>query len=89
MARNGIDFQFLRVFDELADDDRVFLGYSRSLLKKSFKFVIAGSHAHGGAAEDIGRSHKDGVADFAGKRLGIFKIDEFLPFRLLDAEPIQ
>ena len=88
-ARHGINLEFLRVFHELAHHDRMFSRYVGGLVQEPLEFHVVRSNSHCGAAKDIGRPHKDRVADTTCKPPGVVNVDQFSPLRLFDSQFVQ
>ena len=86
---HGVDFQFLGIFDKLADHYGILARYSRRFGQKSSQFFIVGRNGHRRAAKNVGRANQNRVPDAFRKCLRIIDVDQLSPFRLFDAELVQ
>ena len=86
---HGIHFHFLGMFDELADNNRMFLRYISRKLQETFQFFLVGADVHCRTGKHIRRTHQHRETYFFHKFVNIVHARKFAPARLIYADTVQ
>ena len=77
------------MFDELADNDRMFLRHVGCQLQEAFEFFLVGADIHGGATQHITRTNQDRKTHLSHKLVDIFHRRKLFPTRLVYTDAVQ